>query len=216
MRDYDILTLAPHQRSPIINFGHVKADQKCEKVLVIKNPQHFQIKVNVTYRGATMNEDNTNKLTLVIEEDSQIDFKIKYAPVEPGTHKYVISFDSKESFRKINVSCYGECLPSTTFKKPVSVRRTLGQLKTNINKPTNTLLFEVNPIHTCKYEATNKATSLPIEQNNYEAYNLKDAPPIKRKYIVESIFMRPTKRNFPLLFMLYGDRVANQPSKYSI
>jgi hypothetical protein len=221
--NYNILTLAPHQRAPIINFGLVKTDHRIEKVLVIKNPQQFQVKLNVTYQGGIMNEKNKNQLTLVIEKNSQIDFKIKWSPVEPGNHKYTILFVS-QSLTKFHVSCYGDCSAST-FKRTVSARRPLGQLQINgqksfhssysnihakqvspsashsldkenksptasyeKNKPTNTLLFEVNPIYKCDYLEMKKTSSLD-DQNNKE-----NDEPIKRKFLVESIYNVPNKR----------------------
>lgn len=228
--NYEVLTLAPHQRVPIINFGHVKADQKIQQLLVIKNPQRFQVKVNVTYKGASINDINNDKMTLVIEKNSSIDFKIKWSPVDPGNYKYIISFECTQSLRKMNVSCYGEC-SSSTFKKHVSARRPLGQLLSNGHKSlrsafsyvnskpaiatlgkedkssknatklSNALLFEVDPIHTCKYEETNKATSLPADQNNDE---------VKNKFLVESIYNRPIKRK-------YGQNIQKQkPQHFSI
>lgn len=208
---YDILTLAPHQRSPIINFGYVKADSENQKVLIIKNPQNFQVKLNVTCQGHSMNQNNYNKMTLIIEKNSSIDFKIKWQPVESGNYKYKILFEVIEpkSLRKIIVNCYGDCSTST-FKKPASVRRTpLGQLQfngqkslptacstNNNNKLTNPLLFVVDPTHTCEYHEMKKASSLPNYLNNNEN-NIENDEPIKRKFLIETIYNSPNhKRTF--------------------
>jgi len=141
--NYDTLTLAPHQRTPIINFGHVKTDHKIERVLVIKNPQQFQVKLGVTCQGAQSNE---KKLTLIIEKNSHIDFKIKWQPIEPGKYKYTISFEviQFKELRKFHVNCYGECSASTFKKSNLLIRRPLGQLQSNGQKSFHSSYSNIN------------------------------------------------------------------------
>ncbi len=111
-----MLILAPFNKSPKINFGHVKLNHIVEKCLLIVNPQEFDLVLNVKNQDLNINNMNIN-----IGPKSNVNFKLKWQPIKPDSYKFTIIFEVIDSRLKFNVHAFGIC--DEPPKKPQGPRK---------------------------------------------------------------------------------------------
>lgn len=117
------LTLAPMTRAPKINFGHTKVQSLVERQLLIINPQHFDVKLNVSFKDLVI-----DCMDLMIQKKSNIYLNIKWRPQAADNYKHTIIFEVPDNNRlKFPVHCYGECTGSV-FQKPM-IRKPLQSIQ---------------------------------------------------------------------------------------
>lgn len=184
------LTLAPLTRTPKINFGHTKVNCQVERDLLIINPQQFQVKLNVFTKDKSI--DN---MELTIEKMSRLNVKLLWRPEAPdNSYKNTVLFEVINSEPlKFHVNCYGECTPTTTFKK-LPIRKPLSTLQptahdsssTTQRKNSMTLLRTATG---CEEKLSASAQSpLTCHKFQYESIYNKQPISVSNRPLVSSIY----------------------------
>lgn len=198
-----ILTLAPFTKPPKISFGTVKLNESVEKMLLIVNPQQFNVELNVT--NTELNIDN---IKLMIEKGAQIELKLKWEPSKPDNYKYSIQFEVLNSARlKFIVHAFGICeKPDPKKKAPIRKPLTVLQpLKTKKEEETKLHQQQQQPMKTSRtsLEQTivmrvgnqeNRQFGMMREMNHMRTHVVQKSKTFVKKY--DDDFYRCDESNF--------------------